>query len=238
MNIAVKFLEPGAVGPYSGYVFTPSSDAWLLPRPVVACSSGYHFATIENLVNWARPEAYEIETRGAVGLGDKSAAESIRFVRQLHCDDRVLRHFAADCAEACLPLFERERPRDDRPRRAIEVARRFADGQATLGELAVAGAAAGAAVGGAAVGAAARAAAWAAAGAAAEAAAGAAARAAAWAAVGAAARAAAGAAVGAAARAAVGAAANRLLLAYLLDDDDARSDAMELLCQACSGGTP
>ena len=215
MNIAVKFLEPGAVGPYSGYVFTPSSDAWLLPRPVVACSSGYHFATIENLVNWARPEAYEIETRGAVGLGDKSAAESIRFVRQLHCDDRVLRHFAADCAEACLPLFERERPRDDRPRRAIEVARRFADGQATLGELAVAWAAEWAA--------------WAAAGAATGAAA--------WAAAGAAAR-----APWAAARApwaaAWGAAANRLLLAYLLDDDDARSDAMELLCQACSGGTP
>jgi hypothetical protein len=217
VNIAVKFLEPGAVGPYSGYVFTPSSDAWLLPRPVVACSSGYHFATIENLVNWARPEAYEIETRGAVGLGDKSAAESIRFVRQLHCDDRVLRHFAADCAEACLPLFERERPRDDRPRRAIEVARRFADGQATLGELAVAWAAAGAAARAQwAIGAP-----WDAA----------------WAAAGAAAR-----APWAAARApwaaAWGAAANRLLLAYLLDDDDARSDAMELLCQACSGGTP
>jgi hypothetical protein len=73
--------------------------------------------------------------------------------------DRVARLFAADCAASVLHLFERERPGDDRPRRAIETVRRFAFGQATREELASARAAAGDAAGDAA-GAAARDAAW------------------------------------------------------------------------------
>ena len=36
---------------------------------------------------------------------------------------RICALFAADCAEQVLPLFERDRPDDSRPRRAIEVAR-------------------------------------------------------------------------------------------------------------------
>lgn len=38
-------------------------------------------------------------------------------------DRRICRLFAADCAEKVLHIFEAERPDDDRPRRAIEVAR-------------------------------------------------------------------------------------------------------------------
>ena len=97
--------------------------------------------------------------------------------------DRVMRLMAADFAEAVLPIFERGHPDDERPRLAIEAARKFANGEITdqaraaardaLGD-AAAGAAAGAAswaaardaVGDAASWAAARAAAWAAAGAA------------------------------------------------------------------------
>ena len=77
--------------------------------------------------------------------------------------DRLARIFACDCAERALPIFERERPGDTRPRAAIAVARRFAAGGATRAELAAAGAAAGAAAR-AAAGAAAGDAAWAAAG--------------------------------------------------------------------------
>lgn len=36
---------------------------------------------------------------------------------------RIFLLFAADCAEQVLPIFERERPEDDRPRMAIAVAR-------------------------------------------------------------------------------------------------------------------
>ena len=79
--------------------------------------------------------------------------------------DRVARHIACDCADAILHIYEKETPSDNRPRHAVEVARRYADGNATQEELDAA-----------------RAAAWAAASAAAKAAARAAARGAAWAA--------------------------------------------------------
>lgn len=43
-------------------------------------------------------------------------------------NDKTLRLFAADCAERVLPVFEKEYPADDRPRRAIQAARDFANG--------------------------------------------------------------------------------------------------------------
>jgi len=46
-------------------------------------------------------------------------------------DARVMRHIACDCAEDVLPIYERHYPNDRRPREAIAVARRYADGEAT-----------------------------------------------------------------------------------------------------------
>jgi hypothetical protein len=122
--------------------------------------------------------------------GDKVVVRQARVLRKVDAwNDRNLRLFACDCAERVLPLFEKDHPNDNRPRAAIETARRFANGQATWEELDATWAAVAAAW-----------AAWDAARDAARAAAGAAARDAAWAAAGAAAWAAAGAAAGAAAR--------------------------------------
>ena len=53
-------------------------------------------------------------------------------------NERTQRLFACDCAEHVLSIYEREYPDDGRPRKAIEVARRFADGEATPEELAAA----------------------------------------------------------------------------------------------------
>jgi hypothetical protein len=44
-------------------------------------------------------------------------------------DHRRLALWAAECAEHVLPLFEAERPDDDRPRRAIEAARAWTRGE-------------------------------------------------------------------------------------------------------------
>ena len=60
--------------------------------------------------------------------------------------DREIRLFACDCAEHVLPFFEKRYPDDKRPRQAIEVARRFANGQATQEELIAADSAAWSAV--------------------------------------------------------------------------------------------
>ena len=47
-------------------------------------------------------------------------------------DHQLLAAWAADCAEHVLRLFEDERPDDDRPRRAIELARAWARGDVSM----------------------------------------------------------------------------------------------------------
>ena len=50
----------------------------------------------------------------------------------LDADHHLLAFWAADCAEHVLHLFEQARPGDDRPRRAIELARAWARGELTM----------------------------------------------------------------------------------------------------------
>jgi hypothetical protein len=176
---------------------------------LVPSQNGLHVMRLGDLLEWAAEHLYEVEVRGDVQpAGDKVVVRQARVLRKVDAwNDRNLRLFACDCAERVLPLFEKDHPNDNRPRAAIETARRFANGQATWEELDATWAAVAAAwaawdaardAARAAAGAAARDAAWAAA----EAAAGAAARDAAWAA----ARDAARAVAAAAARDAAGAA--------------------------------
>lgn len=47
-------------------------------------------------------------------------------------DHHRLAAWAAACAEHVLPYFEREKPGDDRPRRAIELVRAWTQGKATM----------------------------------------------------------------------------------------------------------
>ena len=165
-------------------------DGGWMPRiqDIAPCWRGYHLCDGDTqLLPWLGPEIWVAEWRGdRIDHGDKIVVSEARIIRRLDTwNEHTARLFACDCAERVLPIFESICPDDDRPRRAIETARRYAVGEATADELAAARAAAAAwaaaraAAGDAAW--AAAAAAWAAARAAA-AAARAAARAAAWAA--------------------------------------------------------
>jgi len=49
-------------------------------------------------------------------------------------DQKALALWAADCAERVLPYFEKKYPKDYRPRKAIEAARKWAKGKITVGE--------------------------------------------------------------------------------------------------------
>jgi hypothetical protein len=154
--------------------------------PLVPCRTGLHLCDGElQLLGWLGPRIFVAEHDGErIGHeDDKIVVRRARLLHETAWDERIARLFAADCAERVLPIFERERPNDDGPRKAIEAARAFARGEIDRQQLAAAWAAAWAAAGDAAW-----AAAWAAARAAAWAAAGDAARAAAWAAAWAAAR--------------------------------------------------
>jgi hypothetical protein len=58
---------------------------------------------------------------------------TVRRGGSLHDDDHhLLALWAADCAQHVLHHFEQARPRDDRPRRAIDLARAWARGKITM----------------------------------------------------------------------------------------------------------
>ena len=118
------------------------SGKWFMPkgkRPgkwmpaikdIQPCARGYHFVNLEQLPAWLGPTLYEVEVRGQVThLADKSVAEQARLIRKVEIwNDKTLRLFAADCAEHVLGIYERVCPKDDRPRKAIQAARDFANG--------------------------------------------------------------------------------------------------------------
>ncbi|MFA6099040.1 MAG: putative immunity protein [Patescibacteria group bacterium] len=49
-------------------------------------------------------------------------------------DQKTLALRAADCAERVLPYFKKERPKDDRPKKAIVAARAWVRGKITVGQ--------------------------------------------------------------------------------------------------------
>jgi hypothetical protein len=82
------------------------------------------------------PWLRRVELRGEMLIDEDRAFARERVTLAGPVDvSRELRIFACDCGERVLPLFEAKHPGDDRPRRAIEVARRFADGDATMAEM-------------------------------------------------------------------------------------------------------
>ena len=143
--IYYKFLDPGGRARFG-------DGTWHLPdggRPgewmpeitgLVPCQRGYHVATGNQLLDWLGPELWEVECRGEhIALGDKHVFGQARLVRRLNgWNDRTARLFAADCAARVLHLFEYCCPGDMRPHRAIDVARAFAAGRATVEDLAAA----------------------------------------------------------------------------------------------------
>ena len=192
----------------NGEAINGGSGVWHLPagtRPgkwmpkvehVEACKGGYHLVASRHIAAWLPRHGgilWEAEGRGEQSAAaDKVAFAQARLITKIGVlDDVSMRLAAADIAERVLSIFERARPGDDRPRKAIQAARDFArskiDATARAAAWAAARDAAWAAAwdaagdaARAAAGAAAWAAAWDAAWAAAEAAAEAAARAAAW----------------------------------------------------------
>ena len=149
-----KFLRKGGVGVYSDVQWslpTKHNDGtWTpgewMPRVerLEMCQSGYHVCTIDQAIKWLDAECYEVEVRGdSLEAGDKSCHQQARLLRRVeNWNERTARVFACDCAGHVLHLYEAQHPDDDRVRNCIEVARRYANGQATANEMFAAWAAA------------------------------------------------------------------------------------------------
>jgi hypothetical protein len=116
---------------------------------LIPCERGLHLCTIEQLPPWLGPTIWRAEVHPdseIIEADDKVVVRKARVVERLPWDGRTARLFAADCAEHVLHLFETEFPEDDRPRRAIEAARAYANGEIGEEELRAARAAARAAL--------------------------------------------------------------------------------------------
>ncbi len=102
------------------------------------CANGLHLCRAGDLIHWLGAEIYEAETFSGERIDDdnKIVVREARLVRRIETwNESTARLFAADCAERVLPIFERERPNDNRPRKAIEVARAVARGTADMAAL-------------------------------------------------------------------------------------------------------
>lgn len=145
LDTPLKFTAPGGVA-YAG------RGRWHLPQgdqpgkwmhdyksQPVLCARGYHWCRARDALHHMHAECWLIETRGVTVVGDdKSVSQGARLLRRVETwNERTQRLFAADCAEAVVHLCGD----DPRPRAAIETARRFARGEATVDELIAAGAA-------------------------------------------------------------------------------------------------
>ncbi len=108
-----------------------------------ACVESYKkFAAFKGGIRkWGMDNPFPLlEVLNNNGLDD--ALWALRYCEPKAKRDRIARLFACDCAQIVLPLFERDNPDDKRPRQAIDVARKFASGDATQAELDAARAAA------------------------------------------------------------------------------------------------
>lgn len=133
-----------------------SSFKWILPqgdRPgewtppingmLIPWENAYHVVKAEQILKWLGPAIFTVETRGEfIELDDKCLAREARLLSRTSWNERTARLWMRDVAEHVLRVFETARPEDERARQGTEAARRFAEGQATLRELAPAGIAA------------------------------------------------------------------------------------------------
>lgn len=97
------------------------SDTWGAAR--VSALVGQQADSIATMPKTTKPPTYK--------TGHTTVAQYAGRLDAL--DQRALALWAALCAEHVLPYFERERPADDRPRRAIEAARAWVRGEIRCG---------------------------------------------------------------------------------------------------------
>ena len=134
-QIGYHFLREDMTSPNApNEVWTVGQKRTLRGGDIIPCERGFHASpSLWAALTYAPgPIACLVELSGkTVAHGepvDKYAARSRKLIAAVNID-RELRHFAADCAEHTLWIYERDYPDDQRPRNAIQAVREFADGK-------------------------------------------------------------------------------------------------------------
>jgi len=94
------------------------------------CVYGYHILLPEDVIFWLGPAIAPVTINGPVmrHTNKTVVAQAKRGSFLPTWNARTQRLFAADCAEHVLHLFAAKYPDDDRPAKAIQIARGYADG--------------------------------------------------------------------------------------------------------------
>ena len=130
--IAYWFCQKKMTSPNAPKMVWKVGQTRTMKGKIVPCERGFHASpTLWDALTYAPgPIACLVELGGTIiPHGDDKFAASSRKLLAAVDVSKELRLFAADCAEHVIHLFEREYPNDDRPRKAIEAARAYADGE-------------------------------------------------------------------------------------------------------------
>ena len=148
-----KFLTDDNRGRYSKFDFSEYLPAdgrpgkWLpeIDGELEKCENGYHGCTSGNLIEWLNAQLFEIEYMGKPeNYDNKVNGRQIRFLRKIETwNERNAQLFSVWCTREAL---ERINNPDPRSVDALDVAERYANGEATDRELVTASAAASVAV--------------------------------------------------------------------------------------------
>lgn len=137
-----KFLTKDNHGSLSGFKWPVPVGGfpgeWVgVDGELVMCNNGIHVCEWKDVLAWLDARMYLVETEGGyVRGGDKLAFRRARLVHRVESwNDRTARLFAADCAERAAGFWVPDYGLDWNPADAIDVARRFANGDANDQEL-------------------------------------------------------------------------------------------------------
>jgi hypothetical protein len=141
-----KVLSEDRIAYYSQVQWPEIGESIEVTGDLEVCENGIHLCKAEDLFAWldCGYAIYEAEPIGDIIESDeKICCRGAKLVKKLNWSEKRARLYAADVAEHVLNIFEREQTDDDRPRKCIEAARLFANGEITKEELDAAGEAAG-----------------------------------------------------------------------------------------------
>ena len=100
---------------------------------------GYHLCRSRDLVYWLNDAIWMLEIHNGAEVvdGDNIVVTTgpVRLVHRLPWDERIARHYACDCVERVLWIYEKSNPGDIRLEKCIDIARKYADGLAPQEEM-------------------------------------------------------------------------------------------------------
>lgn len=103
--LSYKFLDPGGVGPYSGFPWplctSESPGAWVETAGALdLCRNGIHACRVGQLPYWWGTELWEVELAEPIhDAGQVTLARRGRLLRQVHAwDEAIMRRYARACA--------------------------------------------------------------------------------------------------------------------------------------------